>query len=135
VACSRYEDSAPTERIAEQMNGEVRSIYSYEVDDLDNWTPSGENWSLGIRLVAGPAGEPGEESFDLTVCTGAWLAAKARDAGVFDARHHLVVARYDWPMVDAYLRRRVSSCPGSSWSDVAEKLSRLGFWEFEDFAP
>ena len=31
----------------------------------------------GVQLLAGPADGPGEESFELTVCSPEWLAVRA----------------------------------------------------------
>jgi hypothetical protein len=108
---------------------------SLDVDDLAGWTPESESWRLGLRILAGPDDGPGEESFDLTVCSVAWLEEQVRRDGVVDARHHLIVEWYDWPKVRAYVERFVQRCQGDTWRDVAEQLSRLGYWEFEDYQP
>src|SRR6478735_908273 len=49
-------------------------------------------FALVARMIVAPSDAPGEESFDVTVCTPEWLAKACRQAGgIFDARHHLVV--------------------------------------------
>lgn len=106
---------------------------SLDVDDLEGWTPEGEDWALALRILAGPDDGPGEESFDLTVCSAGWLAERVRRDGVLDGRHHLIVERYDWPRIESHLRRRVAACRGTDWSEVAAKISRLAYWEFEDY--
>jgi hypothetical protein len=108
---------------------------SLDVDDLAAWAPESDNWVLALRLLAGPDDGPGEESFDLTVCSPAWLAERTRRDGILDGRHHLIVERYDWPTLRRYVERYVDQCEGATWRDVAEKLGRLGFWEFEDYRP
>jgi len=108
---------------------------SFDVDDLETWKPVADDFAIPVRLLVGPLGGPGEESFDLVVCTGGWLAAQAARESVFDARHHLVVAGFDWSAIKAYLERRVASCEGQDWNDVAAQLSRRGYWEFEDYRP
>lgn len=35
-----------------------------------------EHLAFDVRLILGPADGPGEESFDLTVCSPEWLAAR-----------------------------------------------------------
>lgn len=89
------------------------------------------------RVYAGPADGPGEESFDITVCSPEWLAARCREGGFFDARHHLVVdvERFDQRALLAWLEKRVRAVSGDNWTQVGEKLGRLGFWEFEDYRP
>lgn len=87
------------------------------------------------RLYAGPADGPGEESFDITVCSPEWLAARCREGGFLDARHHLVVdvERFDQHALRLWLEKRVQAVSGDTWTQVGEKLGRLGFWEFEDY--
>lgn len=107
---------------------------SFDVDDLPSFRPEADEWAIGIRILAGPGDGPGEESFDLTVCSVDWVAAQVRRDGVFDGRHYLVAGGFNWPVLSSYIERRVTSCEGSSWSEVAERLSRLGYWEFEDYS-
>lgn len=117
------------------MRASTRSIFSSDIDDTASWSPDSEEWALRVHVVAGPADGPGEESFDLAICSGEWLAEQARRDGIFDPRHHLVVDGFKWPELYAYLQRRVEQCHGDKWEDVAQQLSRLGRWEFEDYAP
>ena len=117
------------------MRAAIRSLMSLDVDDLDGWDPESDAWALGLRVLAGPDDGPGEESFDLTVCSLAWLAERVRRDGVCDGRHHLIVEGYDWPAIRAFVERRVQECQGATWRDVAVQLARLGFWEFEDYQP
>ena len=99
--------------------------------------PDAEEFCFLARVYAGPADGPGEESFDVTVCSPEWLAARCRDGGFFDARHHLVVdvERFDQGALVAWLGKRVQAVSGDNWKQVGEKLGRLGFWEFEDYRP
>jgi hypothetical protein len=83
--------------------------------------------------MVGPVGADGEESFDLTICTGGWLAARAAAAGLVDARHHLVVDGFDWPTIMRYLDGKVRSCSGKTWDEVAQRIGRFAYWEFEDY--
>jgi hypothetical protein len=117
------------------MRAKLKWLGSLEVEDPASWLPDTDEWAIHLRLLAGPADGPGEESFDLVVCSAGWLGAKAREQGVVDARHHLVMDGFNWQMVRSYIDQRVSRCEGASWSDVAEKLARLGYWEFEDYTP
>lgn len=117
------------------MRAEIRSILSSDVDDLDAFRPSDEAFAVTIRLLVGPSGARGEESFDLMVCSAAWLARQVERTPVYDARHHLVVREFDWLVIRRYLEGRVARLDGASWDELGEKLSRLGYWEFEDLGP
>ncbi|MBW9210511.1 immunity 8 family protein [Mumia sp. zg.B21] len=117
------------------MRAAVRSLLSFDVDELHAWAPDSDAWALGLRVVAGPDDGPGEESFDVTVCSVAWLTEQVRRDGVVDGRHHLIVEWFDWRSLRAYIERRVHQCEGATWREVAEKLARFGYWEFEDYQP
>jgi hypothetical protein len=108
---------------------------SVQVADLESWRPGQVDFALPVRLIVGPEGCVGEESFDLTVCTAGWLLDLARRDGVVDGRHCLIVETFDYRTILAYVTKRVSACDGETWEEVASKLSRLGHWEFEDYSP
>jgi hypothetical protein len=48
-------------------------------------------------------------------------------------RHLLLVERFDANAIQRWIERAVAGCIGSTWREVAEKLSRIGHWEFEDY--
>lgn len=114
------------------MKAKLNLIWSSDVDFLETWTPPGD-FSVVLRLEVGPDEGQGEESFDLTVCTGGWLARQAREAGMIDGRHHLIVATFDWARIRSYIQERVDACTGDSWDEIATQLSRFAHWEFEDY--
>lgn len=116
------------------MRAQVHEIFSLDIDDLVTWRPPDpECFSLSLRFVAGPENGEGGESFDLVVCTPGWLEANIEPDSVFDCRHHLVVRRFDLDRLVAFIRGYVNSCTGETWSEVGEKVGRLGMWEFEDY--
>ncbi|WP_167004174.1 Imm8 family immunity protein [Mumia sp. ZJ430] len=104
----------------------------------DPSTLSGDpaEFSLLARMIVGPPDTPGEESFDVTVCSPEWLAGKAR-AGFYDARHHVVVdfETFDRNARQAWLTKRVDVVQADTWGGIGELLGRLGYWEFEDYRP
>jgi Immunity protein 8 len=115
------------------MIAELKSLHSPDVADLQSWRPDRTEFSVLLQIFAGPEGKPGEESFDLTLCSPAWVAARTTETKILEGRHLLIVAEYNYDLIYEYLSRRVSSCEGETWREVAEKLSRLGRWEFEDY--
>jgi Immunity protein 8 len=114
------------------MRATLLRLHSPDVHDLSSWSPDGD-FGILVQLLVGPVGGPGEESFDITLCTAGWLAARARKERIVDARHHVIVHAYDYDLVEQYLRARVAALEGSTWDEVAERLGRLGHWEFEDY--
>jgi hypothetical protein len=93
-------------------------------------------FALLARMIVGPADSPGEESFDVTVCSPEWLAEASRKVGgIYDARHHLVVNVEDFDVraLHEWLSARVRNVQADTWPEIGERLSRLGYWEFEDY--
>lgn len=95
----------------------------------------GEQFAIRVRLLLGSVDGPGEESFDLTVCSPEWLAAGAAREGLIDGRHHVIVNAETFDQADLrrWLHQRVSSVEAPTWHEVGEKLARLGYWDFEDY--
>ncbi len=83
-----------------------------------------------------PLDTPGEESFDVTVCSPEWLAKTCREVGgIYNARHHLVVRVEDFDVrkLRAWLAARVNEVEADTGSEIGERLGRVGYWEFEDY--
>lgn len=116
------------------MKAEIKSLYSLDIDDLPNYSPSDpECFNFLLRLIAGPESEPGEESFDIQVCTPKWLFEHHRREDIIMGRHYLIVMEYNYEKLVQFISEYCSRCEGSTWAEVAETLGRLGHWEFEDY--
>ena len=87
-------------------------------------------------LSVGPSDGPGEETFGVQVCTPEWLARRCEAEPFVDVRHTIMttIAGYSEGGLRSYLTRRVEQATGETWEEVAEKLARLGQWEFEDYS-
>lgn len=67
-------------------------------------------FALRAQMLVGTADGPGEESFDITVCTPEWLAQTCRKVGgIYNPRHNLVVdfEEFDKRALHAWLAARV----------------------------
>ncbi|GAA4978190.1 Imm8 family immunity protein [Actinoplanes utahensis] len=74
-------------------------------------------FALLARMMVGSPGTPGEESFDVTVCSPQWLAKICREVGgIYNARHHLVVSVEDFDVraLRAWLTARVQAAVPSA---------------------
>ncbi len=71
----------------------------------------------------------------MQVCSPEWLAGRCADEGFVDGRHTVITTLdgYSEEGLRSFLTRRVENVSGSTWHDVAEKVARLGLWEFEDY--
>jgi len=115
------------------MIADLRKLHSPDVSDLPSWVPDSEEFAILIQVIAGPEGAPGEESFGVTLCSPAWVERQARREGIISGRHLLIVSDYDYERVRNYIVKYLRACSGSTWQEVAEKVARFGYWEFEDY--
>jgi hypothetical protein len=115
------------------MIAELRRLHSPDVLDLPTWVPEGEEFAILLQIMAGPQGSPGEESFDITLCTPTWVKRQAEEEMIVSGRFLLIIAHYDYGLVYRYIATYLSKCSGDEWPEVAEKIARLGHWEFEDY--
>lgn len=89
---------------------------------------------IGPKGQAGPGGEPAEESFDFMVCTHEWLAEYLTQNAFLWGRHYLFLDHYDYDVIRDQIERLCRRATGyDTWGEVAERLSRYGHWEFEDY--
>lgn len=119
------------------MMAQIKHFLGMDGDDPSEYvSPTPDNDAYSLRMVIGPHNSPGEESFDLTVCTPLWLAEEVHQQGPQIGRHLLVVANLDLPKAMAFLRERVEHrLSGETWHELGEKIARIGYWEFEDYRP
>jgi Immunity protein 8 len=112
---------------------ELKDLSCTDVPSLEAFRPQGP-FGISISAMVGPAGQPGEESFEFTLCTPEWFAQNMKDAFVL-GRHHLFVKEYDYAALEKFVRGYCQRCTGTSWEEVAEKVAYLGYWEFENYTP
>lgn len=116
------------------ISAQVRRISTWEGDDLELHRPQdSENFSILVRAMVGPRGGEGEESFDMNVCTPQWLEEQVEREGFVLGTHRLFVRTYDTAQIKKLITKFIERYSGDSWRDVAEKISRIGHWEFEDY--
>ena len=114
----------------------VRRLHSPDVDDLPSHCPEiSDKFSLLLQIMVGPSDSEGEESFDVTVCTPRWISDELLNQGVLIGRHYLIVREYDYQSLERFIERYGAKCSADTWDGVAERLGRLGLWEFEDYQP
>jgi hypothetical protein len=114
----------------------LKRLHSPDIPDLDSFTPEDPTcFAFLLQAMFGPEHAGGEESFDIVVCTPLWLAQEVDRKRVIEGRHHLIVSGYDLARIRGFLADYAKGCAGNTWQEVANKLSRLGKWEFEDYRP
>lgn len=104
--------------------------------DPSNLPGDPSKFAFRARMIVGSPTTPGEESFDVTVCSPEWLAKACREVGgIYNARHHLVVISVDFDVraLRAWRAARVQEVEANTWSEIGERLARMDYWEFEDY--
>jgi Immunity protein 8 len=64
------------------------------------------------------------------VCSPEWLQ---QQSAPMIGRHHLIVRNFSYADLVAFVEDYLQGCEGVDWKDVANKVGRLGRWEFEDY--
>ena len=116
------------------MNAELKRVHSPDIYDLKNYHPEcSDCFCFLLQVMIGPAGEDGEESFDIEVCTPKWIEKNLRADEVLIGLHYLIVREFNYQKIVLVVENFLVGCLGESWSEVSKKVSRLGFWEFEGY--
>jgi Immunity protein 8 len=116
------------------MRAELKSLFSPDADPLESFRPSGP-FGILVMAMIGPAGQQGKESFDFVLCTPEWFSSNMR-AEIEMGRHYLFVRDFDYARLEKFVQDYCRRCgEATTWQVLAEKLSRLGKWEFEDYVP
>jgi Immunity protein 8 len=116
------------------VRADLRRLHSPDADALSAYAPEDpEAFGLLVQALVGPSDGEGEESFDFTVCTPRWLDAQTFEQGFAWPRHHLLVKRWDYALVERAIRDVVTQAEGSDWASVAAQIALYGGWEFEGY--
>jgi hypothetical protein len=115
------------------LTAQVKALSTIDHIALEDVRPEDpECFQILVRAMVGPRDQEGEESFDLKVCTPSWLAKVCAKDGFVLGVHYLIVDHYDLPKIRQLINRFIERCSGDTWQQVAQKVGRLAYWEFED---
>lgn len=113
------------------MKAIVKGIFCDEFD-LSSYSPDdGQIFSATLRIKIGPVDSEGADDFELLVCTPEWMLKHIQ--GPKWGRHLLIVSEYDLNCIEEFICSYVAQCIGKDWPEIAAKLTRVFFWEFEDY--
>ena len=85
--------------------------------------------------MVGPVDGKGEESFGVTVCSPSWFAAEMGKEEIRSGHHTIFMREYNYEILRAFIERAIHRIEAPTWKELAEKLSWLGHWEFDDYKP
>lgn len=117
------------------MNIELKQLRSLELEDslINYWPEDPLNFGCWVRAMIGPREQNGAESFDLLVCTPSWLQNELIVNKILSGKGTIIVSEYDYDELITYLKMQIASCDDKDWPKAALKLSRIGFWEYENY--
>jgi hypothetical protein len=115
------------------MKAELKGFHSPDVYDLEKYSPEPEdNFCFYLEISVGVKNQLGSEQFGITVCTPRWLLDNKANEIVF-GKNYLIVANYNYKKIYDAIRLYINELNGASWEELARKISRIGYWEFEDY--
>lgn len=115
------------------MRPRLIGLYTLEMERLREYRPQDlECFEVCVRALIGEVTEGGEESFDIKVCSPKWLERECERDGFVSGRHRLIFSSFDPTAIEAVITKLISAISGESWTEVAAKLARMGYWEFGD---
>lgn len=90
-------------------------------------------FSLWMNLFIGPDNEKGGHDYQVLVYTPEWLCKHPWLPE--QMRHTLLVRKYDLDEITRTITDHIDRCEGEDWMEIAQKLSRVFAWEYEDYQP
>jgi hypothetical protein len=115
------------------MRARLKRLHSPDIQDLESWSPGGEDFGFQLQAMIGPDGSDGEESFTLSVCTPDWFRDHCMKQSPIIGSQTLFVAKYDYVSIKRFIERAVQRVEGDNWGEIAQCLCWLGEWEFANY--
>ncbi|PVE57301.1 immunity 8 family protein [Rhizobium rhizogenes] len=115
------------------MRAQLKSLTTSDIDPRTYWPDEEDDFGYYVQATIGPEGEDAGDVFGFQVCTPKWISRELLTDGSIFARHMLIVAEYDYQAVSKLISALCERTMGTDWQDIAHKLGRYGYWEFEDY--
>ena len=117
------------------MKAEIKYLHSPDVLDLEKYIPEKiDNFGFLLQIMIGIEKIDGEESFDVIVCTPKWLSENYKNDDIIIGLHYIIVFEYNYQQLYQKLLELIC-IEENSWNEIAQKLSYIGKWEFENYKP
>ena len=114
----------------------LKGVRCADVDDLETWTPAGDEICLWLELSIGSPDGDAADTFHVCIASRTGLKSirerPGRPPGAAPARP-IVLREYSWGAVLGAIRNRLESCAGTDWLEVQQKLRRQFDWEYENY--
>lgn len=124
----RYREEFPSD-----LRVVVKSIYVGDNIPLKSFCPDSKDcFGVWVSVQIGPDIEEKIFVYQILVCTPSWIAKEYQSHGAVWGRHMLIVFEYDQKHIQGEIEKYVARCTGKSFWEIAQKIARVGAWEFED---
>ena len=97
------------------------------------WPEDPSCFGLWLTVQVGPDDEEGGHLYQILACTPAGITREYGQTGAIWGRHMLIVFDFDPERIKSEITRYVNGCTGKDFWEVAQKVARIGAWEFEDY--
>jgi len=117
-----------------KLQAKLKQVHSPDVWDLQKYQPEvADNFSFLLELSVSTTESEAADNFDIFVCTPEWLKQHHKTDDIVVGRNRLIIFEYNYDRLINFLTKYCSKCSGDTWEEIAEQMSRLAKWEFEDF--
>lgn len=108
---------------------------SHEIDvPLEEYWPEDQDvFGLSVTLEIGLSGVEGADYFGIVICTPDWIKKEYAKSGHVWGKSMFIVMNYNFLQIKSEIEKYLSRCQGDSWADIAQQVSRLAAWEFENY--
>lgn len=114
------------------MKSEIKSLFSPDVEDLENYIPEEkDNFCLLLMLLVGPQHLEGEESFEILLYTPKYLIENNKEKDIVFGHSHLLVQEYNYERLLETLKNNFEIY-GEDWYKIALVFDRYSMWDFGD---
>ena len=130
------------------VRAELKSLFSADCPEgLEHYTPDDPaDFAISLQAFIGSTDDDRVDSFDVLVCTPAWLAQHMSDPrlrasqprawtwlqpGITFGRNLLVVERWDYELLRDTLSRLCASFQGPDWGSLASRIDKYLPWEYD----
>ncbi len=116
------------------MKAFIKDFDCSDIDDLYSYIPDNPtNFGFWMNFTIGQEGEQWSNNFQLQVATPTYLQEQNPYQSAILLRHTLLVFEYDFVQIYNAVDQYVRSLEEDSWEKLTEKLSRIAWWEYEDY--
>lgn len=113
------------------MRAVIKGV-SNDIFDVEAYCPEIEDkFSLSLRIRIGLDCTDGADDFEILVCTPKWL-----EETVWETRWGkglMIVREYNFSAINDFIYDYVSRCDGDSWEKIVMQLTKVFYWEFDDY--